>query len=474
MAIRPGNAIAIASGCLLLASAALAQPFVPNSIKYKDSGSRPATGRSGSATLEARALIGSDHVTTVEVSSNGTLEKVQLKLTATGVTRNFNGLSSNGFTTTFDDLAHGEPVQVQANVTGVDPSRTDVVTVATSIARRPDLRVLSVSAPPHGVVSGQTRITAVVGEANGETGARANCVLSVDGVDADRADGIWVDAGGTVSCTFAPSFTAAGDKQFAVRVDGVQPGDDDPANNSASGSIKVYAEAEQFAYWTGNAVDANHDYEFRQTGWWRTEDTVQNAWYSSAGYTAAVPGTRVDFPNVRVSFSETTDGVLIHELHDAPLQFFESGGWWDEPVRPCAIAFDNDRMIEMCENPPNWGFQGSFWINASRGAGEVTYRSVGWDRNFATNTPPGYYTWNRFDQYGWGPRMRMGSEVSFRLTVSDGTALWEATGSVPLAPFRYEWRQPLSCYTTYMGPVCSESTSITDGRQGSAWGMAGQ
>src|SRR5690348_11830002 len=46
---------------------------VPNSQKYHNTGMHPATGRSGSASIEARALFGKDGNTTVEVST-GSLE----------------------------------------------------------------------------------------------------------------------------------------------------------------------------------------------------------------------------------------------------------------------------------------------------------------------------------------------------------------------------------------------------------------
>src|SRR5215213_7551798 len=45
--------------------------LVPNGRKYQERGLQPATGRSGSATATARALLGKDGATTVEVSTGG-------------------------------------------------------------------------------------------------------------------------------------------------------------------------------------------------------------------------------------------------------------------------------------------------------------------------------------------------------------------------------------------------------------------
>src|SRR5258708_2243127 len=48
-------------------------PLIPNGVHYRESGTRPVTGRSGSASLQARALLGKDGVTELEVTT-GTLD----------------------------------------------------------------------------------------------------------------------------------------------------------------------------------------------------------------------------------------------------------------------------------------------------------------------------------------------------------------------------------------------------------------
>src|SRR5205814_10164127 len=63
-------------------------PFAPNQQKYRDAGSHPATGRSGSASLAARALLGKDGITTLDMSTGtldepgapGSIAKVQTKV----------------------------------------------------------------------------------------------------------------------------------------------------------------------------------------------------------------------------------------------------------------------------------------------------------------------------------------------------------------------------------------------------------
>src|SRR5919202_696334 len=45
--------------------------LVPNGRRYMERGLKPATGRSGSASLTARALLGKDGATTVEMTTGG-------------------------------------------------------------------------------------------------------------------------------------------------------------------------------------------------------------------------------------------------------------------------------------------------------------------------------------------------------------------------------------------------------------------
>ena len=65
--------------------------------------------------------------------------------------------------------------------------------------------------------------TATIGERNQDIGARGSCVLSVDGIEADRADAIWVDAAGLVSCAFTHTFETSGAKSVSVQVANVVP-----------------------------------------------------------------------------------------------------------------------------------------------------------------------------------------------------------------------------------------------------------
>ncbi|HEX2122669.1 MAG TPA: hypothetical protein VHL59_13600, partial [Thermoanaerobaculia bacterium] len=174
-----------------------------NAIKYRDAGQKPATGRSGDATIEALALRGKDGMTEVTVTSNGSIDKVQLKFH--DQTLNYAG-SGSTFTTRLAGLGRRTPIDVQANVSDAEPARTGVVSASETVRMRPELAMQYVAAPPHALAGAPVHIVADVGEQWGDVGARTTCVLLQDGIEIDRAENIWIDADRIVACEFATVF----------------------------------------------------------------------------------------------------------------------------------------------------------------------------------------------------------------------------------------------------------------------------
>lgn len=262
--------LAIGSTQSLAAQRALRGPNVHrNSVKYSDAGAKPATGRSGSASLEARALYGRDGNVLVEASTGsldggaapGQIRKMQMKvLSADGTpakAQNFDG-SGSYWSTSVGDIGLKGRVQLQANIGGIDGNRTDVVTVTVPVKRLPDVAVDGLTAPARAIAGAPVMLVATVSERNGDVGARANCMLSIDGQLADQAHGIWVDAGQSVSCAFQASMPI-GPHKVTVYANGVSPSDWDPSDNSASTAIEILSPESPLAYSsTFNASD--YDY----------------------------------------------------------------------------------------------------------------------------------------------------------------------------------------------------------------------
>ena len=194
--------------------------LISNTVKYSDAGRKPTSARAGSAALTARALIGRDMVTQLEVRATpadptrtvqAQLQKLKVKAIGYNADTlfqvNHNGLSGATYTRSYTGLGWLMTLQLQANVTGIDPNRTDVVDATVPVLLRPDLSPW-VWLTQRARVGEPYTVSAWVGEGNGHVGARADCVLYVDGVAVDRALGIWVDAYGLVTCAFTHTFTS--------------------------------------------------------------------------------------------------------------------------------------------------------------------------------------------------------------------------------------------------------------------------
>jgi hypothetical protein len=269
-------AIAIALVACWSAAQAQAQPKLQSSSqKYREKNVTGAKGRAGGASLTARLLYGKDGVTVLEATTGefgsptpppGTIWKIQVSaLDALGVpmtSLTYNNLNDGGyFTQTYTNFWPGQPFQIQAHVR-TSAKRNDTVTVTASVQKRADIAVGRIVAPPRAPVNTPIKISAVISELNGNIGARTDCVLYINDTEADRANGIWVDSGDSVSCAFSPTFATIGNNRVTVKAVGVDPGDWDPANNVAEQNVIVstltpdfdIAWAEALVYDTNNTT----------------------------------------------------------------------------------------------------------------------------------------------------------------------------------------------------------------------------
>lgn len=222
-----------------------------NAVKYRDRGAKPMKVKAGKDSLAARALLGRDgqtqvEVTTGELDSGGTppgmLTKVMLKYTtpdsATNLT--FDGLTGGGYWSGFvTGPVPGQTVQVQGTVKSSGSKGVNVLKGDAVVVRRPDVAAGSLVLPAQSLPGRRVHVAATIAELNGDVGARFDCVLRVDGVLVDRAVGSWVDAGDAVDCVFATEFATAGTREISVAAVNVAPGDWDDANNSVSSRIDV-------------------------------------------------------------------------------------------------------------------------------------------------------------------------------------------------------------------------------------------
>jgi hypothetical protein len=224
--------------------------MIPNAVRYRAASYAHASGRSGSATLSVQALLDRDGNTELVVASGrvgvegaqGDITKLQVKLMDPQAnvmeTLNYSRASGSTVRIRYPDLARHGQVQAQANVRGID-KRTDIVTVTERINRRPDIAILSISAPQQAAPNMPVLISATVAELNGDLGAAVDLVLYVDGVEVDRMRDVWVAEGDQVNAQFAYTFTTPGSHTMTIQAEGESVSDWDIADNAFTEPIVI-------------------------------------------------------------------------------------------------------------------------------------------------------------------------------------------------------------------------------------------
>jgi hypothetical protein len=439
-------------------SAAASVTIKSNVVKYRDSSIPHATGRAGDATIDALALYGKDGMTDLTVTSNGSIDKVQLK-TDDGHAVNYTNLGGAAFTQQLVGLAAHAPLQVQANVSSVDAARTDVVTAEEIVKYRPDLEVADVRAPERAMPGMPFEVTATVRELNGDVGARATCVLSSKGVELDRANGIWVDAGGTVACKFATALSAMGTQTLTVSATNVDPGDWDDGNNAASADITI---AEPFAsynaaVWEGTA----HQHILYSTPYRHMESTTDR-WEQWTSFFGVAPA-KLDIDKIDASYSESSDGTPIDSFSYGSMTWYTGNDSSDWRCRSGYNDWSQDLgLIAVCVGNPFGPYFST--ISASRSTTEATYLASQWSSVYRGSGGDVY-----IDNTTGGYRLGMdtphyGTSVSLVVTLSDGTSTYQGAPTIPLVLYSRQYGMPYNC-ETWGYEICRENLTTEIGRQ---------
>lgn len=445
---------------------------VPNAIRYRDSGRKPATGRAGGATVTTRALLGNDGKTVLEVwaggqggTGPGELWQVQVKkFDAEGVPRATEVEHPRGgraLALDFHDMQRGEPLQVQALVRGVSGPRTGVVTVRDAVWRRPDLMVAGIDAPSRTWTHTPTFVTAVLRELNGDVGARTSCVLDVDGAPVDEAAAIWVDAGGAVSCAFAHTFDVPGERTIRVRLAGTDPYDADPANDPATATVLVVTEV-PLSY-TAQADSGTYEY-WRRSSWYYktggyppmysryTSDSVgSRSLMQSARLDAwtRVPLAFPELPLADVQLSQATGGATVHAAHWASLPA-DNRVVTPDSSKGCVTRNSSGPVVTtftLCTRRVGTGSYTS--MSYAWNAGDVTYESV--QREIITCLIPGIpdcprnWYYRNTTQTTTGTLVPFGTTFTFDVAFVSGTTGFTARPAIPLSRMHSSWGEPWTC-----------------------------
>jgi hypothetical protein len=471
---------------------------VKSSKHYRESGVGNATGRSGSAHMTARTLLSKDGSATVEVTTGtldstatppGSFRKVQFKaLSSTGdplSVQNFFPPSANGYYSFASPLLHrAQQIQLQANITGIDANRTDVVTVVETVKARPDVSVGNLSFPSSAFVNEPVNISANILEMNGDAGATATCVLAIDGNNVDQMKNVYVDAAGSVSCAFAYMFTTTGGHTIQVSATNIVPGDWDMINNSNSGTIEITS-PDTAEYSMGSFEDINGGFPVIATSTskeWHLGTLIEdvsttsgtnghtqdsNTMFSSSGCAGNTKAVAWQFP-VNVNYSESMDGTSVYSFADTGITGISVS--FPANNAPLCGGMDATESIQIGSHSASdhWNFLTSHQYYDSAGnvlsttqtfqsarfSGDVTYLSYGF-QCYYFSSPSGacidaadYYVWNSPDQEVYGTIVPVGSTWVPRVSVVDAAGnTFSGSVSVPLSTTQNVSNIPNTCHS---------------------------
>lgn len=497
--------LAAALACMLAAGACTDQPAAPdaraaapalssgaqprlvsNAVRYRDAGHKPATGRSGSASLSVQALIdnaGITHISVVSGTANapgtgaGTLGHVQLKVFVTdsaddALVRNFRQVGGGRWSYQVMGPSRETALQVQAGITGIDGSRTDVVTVRDTVVRAPDLRVTAFG--PERVRAGSpVNIAAWIDERNGDAGARADCVLYVDGIAADRAEGIWVDAWSGVYCMFTQTFATPGARQVEVRLENVSPVDYDPANNAASRTLTVVDDA-TFSY-EARAYDRRGTSSYYDRRRWtepsgETAEELRSDSNAYANQNAYMYGWRpvgLALP-VQARLQQSSGASVYHAATLAGLGAAHTGGG-----QFCERTWFTGTYFYLCTRGNATSGYTSFQYE--RVSDAVAYHSLNYSARWDPAGTPTYVYSDNFDYQSGTPAAPFGSDFTFLVELTDaGGNTYPTNPTFPLGLQGWDFSTPLQCnvvddwYYDFLEYCWAQASRVTD-RSGFAY-----
>jgi hypothetical protein len=411
----------------------------------------------GNAQLAVRSLLDVNKVAVLEATTGtfddgsvppGTIEKLVVWIPRPNGKRRderiFKGRPEDGFfSASLGNLIHGQALTVDATISGISRGK-DRISLDDQVRYRPDLTVSHVDLPQSTGFGLPTSIAATIREMKGDLGAKADCVLSADGQVVDRVAGIWVDAGGVVTCHFSYTFASTGQHAIRIDVGNVMPGDYDMSNNGVDAVVEV---APQIAF-SGDAFDST----YAGTSANEVIDSAGNVLYrESSSWSGAIQSISVSaswpvpvtFPLAVVSGTATSAGATWPLVNVGDVGADSS----DDIQGTCAARSDTTgfNWITVCTTGADGS--GATNINVSMFAGDVTYHSEGACRQTTSflECETGF-TWNNGNTSQSGARRSFAGSVTVSLSLADaaGTSL-QASPVIPLAAYTSRHDVPPTC-----------------------------
>lgn len=446
--------------------------LTPNGIRYRENGAKPETGKSGLRQIQSWGLRDKANNTTIYVTTGnirtgsteeGThITKVQFKaMNAAGevkINKEFNQLTNDGsYSFVNNQLTRSQKYTLMTHVSKDGEKRNFVVTTNNKVYLLPDLKAEKIEAPEQAFLNERIIINANIRELNGDIGANADCVLYINNAEAERAPGIWVDAGDTVSCQFARQFDSVGDKNLTVKVEGVSPTDYDDANNSISRVVKIVNNSLPLRTDWLAMYDFKTKYHYKYSNYWGDQGTInydqdqQYAYYSGhiSGRIGNGPWTMSVSESSGANTLTPFDGKQLTNCYDY------NDSYWGYSYRQC-WEYDYTNNIYASVYTYTYGSDSQTWV----------YYQRNWYRTVYYGATGSYSYYNGItEEYGTQQFPVSGSDWRIQVGLSADGSNYVADKTMTLQPLNYSYDQPWTCWGWYYyGDYCSEQNYSQTGK----------
>jgi len=459
----------------LPSSAVLQKTVYSNSTKYSNKGHKAANQKGVYFEMSAIALLDKQGVTHLAVTTGtfedpasniGVISRVQVKAVGPDGKTIINNRVETGltggprFNKDYRGLPRDTRIELQVTVRDAAGVKNDRFAVATLVKLLPDLAVAAINVPDDAMVNTPVNIATTVTERNGDLGARTDCVLVVDGVETDRASGIWVDVGDAVSCAFTHTFSQTEEHQLKVKALNVLPVDYDYENNEASSHTHISAPPAQVQLsYNASASQEIDDVTMHTSSFYAAVDGSVRSEGSSLSQTltkqqsallyATLPKL-VTFPLTRLELTQGTGGRILHNgvyENVASTSSDESSG--QRQVCATADAASATGVVSwyVCTIAPLSGSstQPQTSVQYARYAGQVTYHSETYSLYWDNVSGESVWSDNSTSYAGDETWIPFGSSYDFTLSLTDGTAVYSAAPSATLLQSNVDLSTPEVC-----------------------------
>lgn len=443
--------------------------LTPNGIRYRENGAKPETGKSGLRQVQSWGLRDKANNTTIYITTGNLrtgvpeedthITKVQVKSkNAAGevkFNKEFNQLSNDGtYSFVTDQFTRSQKYEIMTHVSKDGEKRNFVVTTNNKVYLLPDMKAERIEAPTQAFINERVLINASIRELNGDIGAEADCVLYINGTEAERAPGIWIDAGDTVSCQFARQFDSVGDKNLEVKVEGVNPTDYDVTNNNISRVIKIVNNAAPLRTWNLGFYDFKTKYHYKYNNYYGDSGTInydqdqQYAYYNGHLY------VRLPSTPWTVTVTESSGANTITPFDAKQLTNCQDYSWYDYNQRQC-WEYDYTNNIYVSVYTYDYGGQRESWV----------YYQRNWYRTVYYGASGSYSYYNGIvEEYGTQQFPVSGNEWRIQVGLSVDGANYVADKTMALGPLNYNYNYPWQCWGWYSyGNYCSEQSYTQTG-----------